>query len=152
MAWINGRRTVRCRRCWEKGHNIRNCPQNTPEQKAAYADGAKARVCSWCGEAKHNRTSCAKRKADMAEYIARNSEHRKGVLTDLRTRGLGIGALVSTVKAVEEREAGSLYIITGINWDAIQQKSTTARVLEAQGIIDGDYHSLSIPNDSETYR
>lgn len=74
------------------------------------------------------------------------------MLTDLRARGLGIGALVSTVKVWEERVAASLYIITGINWDAIQQKSTTARVLEAQCIVDGDYHSLSIPNDADTYR
>ena len=152
MAWMNGRRTVRCRRCYEKGHNIRNCPQNSPEQKAAYADGVRARACSWCGEAKHNKTGCAKRKAQMAEYITQNSEHRRGVLADMRARGLGIGALVSTVKSVEEHNPASMYIITDIDWDRVQLKNPSSRLLIAQCIANGESHTLSVPNDSDIHR
>ena len=152
MAWMNGRRTVRCDNCGAKGHNRRNCPHNSPEVKERYANGDKARKCSWCGETGHNKTSCVQRKAKMAEYITQNSVHRKGVLADMRARGLGIGALVSTVKAVEEQNAGSLYVITDIDWDRVQLKNPSSRLLIGQCIANGEDYTLSIPNDSDTYR
>lgn len=150
MAWQNGRRTVRCRRCWEKGHNIRNCPQNTPEQKAAYTDGAKARTCSYCGEAKHNRTSCVKRKADKVAYAKTNADYRRTVLATMREQGLGIGALVTT--DLNSNTAESMYIITDIDWDLVQEKNATARFLIGESIGKDSYqYSMALARADYRY-
>lgn len=143
MAWLNGKRTVRCRKCWERGHNIRNCPQNSPEQQAAYADGVKARTCSYCGQPKHNKTSCGKRKDDMAEYAKRNGEYRQNILNTMRDKGFGIGALVTT--DADNPTPECMYIITDIDWDAVQEKNNLARIFITQSITNGQYDmTLSI--------
>lgn len=150
MAWLNGKRTVQCRKCWGKGHNIRNCPTNTPEQKAAYADGAKARTCSYCGEAKHNKISCVKRKADMVEYARVNGEHRKTVLEYMTNLGYGIGALVT----IDNRNmsAENMYIITDIDWSCVQQKAKSLRFLTGISIGDTNYpREMSLPGEYNYY-
>lgn len=130
MAWTNdGRRTVRCRKCWEKGHNIRNCPKNTPEEKAAYTDGSKARLCSWCGEPKHNKTSCEKRATEKREYIIKNAEFRKNVLAFMRNNGIGIGTLIT-----DSYREDKVYIVTQIDWNMCQERKPYNRIVIGEEI------------------
>ena len=136
MAWLNGKRTVYCRRCYKKGHNKRNCPELTPEQKAAYKDGDKARRCSYCGEPKHNKAGCEKRKTDRAEYIVRNAEYRKKTLDTMAELGLGIGALVTTDKSPEPQD---IYMITETFWDNIQEKRSGSYIFKGISVVDSDY-------------
>ena len=87
MAWMNGRRTVRCYNCGAKGHNRRNCPQNSPEVKERYASGDKARKCSWCAEPGHNKSGCKVRREQQAAYIVENAAYRKEVLAFMQANG-----------------------------------------------------------------
>lgn len=145
MVWRNGKRTVRCRRCWETGHNRRNCPRNSAEEKEAYSNGNKARLCSYCGEPKHNRISCPKRKSDITNYIADNAVYRQTILTHMQNIGLGIGALVSTDTIAEEQNVENMYIVTDIDWHNIHKRRECCRVLKVLRLSDHDQYSLTIP-------
>ena len=144
MAWLNGKRTVYCRRCYKKGHNKRNCPELTPEQKAMYKDGDKARRCSYCGEPKHNKAGCQKRKADKAAYIIQNAEHRKSMLDDMISLGIGVGALISSVP---KPDANEIYMVTEIEWANAQRHRIGNYMFKGVGIADSDYWDhFSMPN------
>lgn len=131
MAWVNGKRTVRCRHCWQTGHNIASCSTLTPEQKAARGVVANGkRTCRWCGETGHNRTSCHKRKRDHAEYILDNAAWRARVLELMKNKGVGIGALVSFKEARPDDNGNiPLYLIEKIEWTDVQKKDRQRRFL-----------------------
>lgn len=116
MAWVNGKRTVRCRECWDVGHNRRNCPKLSPERKAEYATGALARKCSYCAETGHNRKGCAALKSDKVRYVKENSEYRHTFLAKLREGGINVGALMEC-RTWPERKA--LAMLTRIRWDNV---------------------------------
>ena len=146
MAWnSDGSRTVRCRKCWGKGHNIRNCPTLSPEQKAEYATGDRARKCSWCAGTGHNKNGCVKRKSDRVEYIAANAVYRKKVLDVLTTKGYGVGALVVSGTDKLNDNPDQLYFITDINWDEIQQKRPGAYIFKATNIDCESTNDFKLP-------
>ena len=154
MAWRNGKRTVRCYKCYGVGHNRRNCPDNTPEDKARYATGDNARKCSWCGEAGHNKTSCKTRREQQAAYIAENAQHRKEVLAYMQDNGYGIGALITESRG---EAAGApppmLYMVTDIAWDKVQKKDLSNRILVARSLNQDYDYSFSLPiNTGDKYR
>lgn len=145
MAWnSDGTRTVRCRKCWGKGHNIRNCPTLSPEQKAEYATGDRARKCSWCAKTGHNKNGCVSRKTDRIAYITANSLYRKKVLDFLTSKGYGVGALVTSDRH-EALDTDKLYFITDINWDEIQQKRPGAYIFKATHIGCENTNELKLP-------
>ena len=154
MAYINGRRTVRCRNCYEKGHNVRNCPTLTPEEKALYATGDKARKCSWCAEAGHNKSGCKVRREQHAAYIAENAAYRKEVLAFMQANGYGIGALITESRgAGDEGDPPALYMVTDIAWDKVQKKGSDNRILVARSLNQDYDYSFSLPmNDVDKYR
>lgn len=139
MAWHNGKRTVRCRRCYGVGHNMRNCPTLSAEQKAAYTTGDKARQCSYCAMKGHNKTSCPKRKTDIQEYANVNAKYRKEMLDIMVSSKIGIGALVKArCRAVEDGDPDKLYMVKNILWNDFQEKNSTARIFECQP-LDNDF-------------
>ena len=94
MAWVKGKRTVYCRRCYGTGHNRRSCPQASPETKQRYKDGDLARKCTYCREKGHTKRKCNQRNADIANYVKENKVYRKAVIEQMQREGLSIGALV----------------------------------------------------------
>ena len=154
MAWRNGKRTVRCYKCYGVGHNRRNCPDNTPEDKARYATGDKSRKCSWCGDAGHNKSSCKSRKAQQAAYIAENAAHRKEVLAFMQANGYGIGALITESRGeAVGGEPPVLYMVTDIAWDKVQKKDTSNRILVARSLASDDEYRFTMPmNNGDKYR
>lgn len=150
MAYLNGKRTVYCHRCGDKGHNRRNCPLNTPEQKAAYKNGAQARQCSYCHETGHTKPRCEKRKVDMAQYVRENAVYRREVLDQMVKEGLGLGSLVTQeLKDYRGNDIPMLpehlHIVTNIDWDAIQVRDTNKRTIIAHNILDGYSDSFALP-------
>lgn len=123
MAWMNGRRTVRCRHCWEKGHNIRNCPTIPQTLKDSYKAGDKARKCSYCNNPGHNKASCTERKSDIAAYKVQNAEYRANVLNQMIAFGIGVGSLVTHHTDTEGLTGDKLFMITDVAWNKVQAKN-----------------------------
>lgn len=149
MAWQNGKRTVRCYKCYAVGHNRRNCPTLTAEQKAEYKDGDRARKCSYCAEKGHNKASCPKRRIDMGNYVEINARFRQSELDRMCALGLGIGALVTSRDIIGEYtvdinklHSNHVYMITDVNWSECQEKSSSARIFTGQriGMTEDSYY------------
>jgi len=120
-------RTVRCRHCYEQGHNVKSCKQLEAEVKSQpggyyhrryrkYFDeqgnrkkDSTVKKCSYCNEAGHTKRTCNTKLGDMVHNVKTNQEYRKDVYTWFKKKGLGIGALVTL--------HDSMYLVTGIEWD-----------------------------------
>lgn len=143
MAFINGKRTVYCRHCYQKGHNRRSCPTLSPEMKERYASGGDlARKCSYCGEAGHTRRKCEKRQTDMSAYVVKNAQYRKEFLEHLVALGVGAGSLVYTGETVEDLNSlapSQLYMVQGIDWDNVQAHAKHAYLLHCVNVAPEGY-------------
>lgn len=122
------RRTVRCRYCYNSGHNQRSCPQMREEaaknpnswvarKVASYstnvAEGGTARSCTYCRVTGHNRKTCSKLIQDFSADVKKCAEYRKNLLERMMACGFGVGALA------ESRYYGgdqSVRFIANINW------------------------------------
>lgn len=136
MAWVKGKRTVYCRRCYEIGHNKRSCPQAPPEIKQRYKDGDLARKCSYCQEKGHTKRKCNQRNTDIANYVKENSEYRKAVIEQMKREGLSIGALVihkDYVKdGLDNLNPQQVAMVLEIEWDKVQSKRKEQRVVNCE--------------------
>lgn len=149
MAWVNGKRTVTCRVCWEHGHNRRNCPKLSPEMKDSYKIGDRARKCSWCKGTGHTKPRCEKRKGEMVSYIKENAVYRQNVLNALIHEGIGVGALVmSSDHDANDNSLAHVYLVKNIDWDKFQQKSKGARPIQGEGITSGWGYEFQAPRST----
>jgi hypothetical protein len=121
MAWINGKRTVRCRTCYEYGHNRRACPQASDYVKERYKSGDLARKCSYCYTAGHTRRKCEKLAVDMANDVKLNAEYRQQVAAYLLQKGIGVGTMVKRNKR-DGYDLESVYVVTGIEFDTLTHR------------------------------
>lgn len=152
MAWVNGKRTVYCRHCYQKGHNRRGCPQLSDVVKARYKSGDLARKCSWCRQGGHTKTKCEIRQTEMANYIAENAKYRGEVLALMESMGMGYGALVVPKRNNrKELEKEELSIITDIDWDNVQLKSKDNRTVKAYNTINDWHHEYCVPAVASSY-
>lgn len=154
MAWVNGRRTVRCRHCFLAGHNRRNCPTLSPEAKAQYATGDRARKCSYCGEAGHTRPKCGQMKDDKLAYTVRNAEYRREILERMVSMGLGIGSLVynGDPKDIAAIKPSELYMIDRIDWDEAQNKHQSAYIFHGTNLAPDGYSNTFMMPPPENVR
>lgn len=140
MSW-NG--TVRCRHCYENGHNRRSCPELTRQLKERAANGssyaeeqyvkrtgmnldgtkvakeqrakANPRRCTYCGARGHNRRTCGVLTENKAAYAEAAIAYRRRLVEAMRSTGVGIGALTQTERWGETH----CWMITKINWAGI---------------------------------
>lgn len=152
MAWVNGKRTVYCRHCYQKGHNRRGCPQLSETTKARYKSGDLQRKCSWCRQGGHTKAKCEIRQTEMNVYIAENAKYRQETLAMMESMGMGYGALV-TPKRNKDRELDKeqLSIITKIDWDNIQLKDKDNRAVKAYNTIRDWEHEYCVPALKDAY-
>ncbi len=147
MAWVNGKRTVYCKRCYKAGHNKRSCPEASPETKARYKTGDLARKCSYCYNAGHTKRKCEKRTKDIAEYVAENKKYRKAYLDTLIQNGLSIGSLVTHTaradKGMDNLKPDQIGMVTHIDWNEIQYKRRSNRPIQAKrlGLEENNWNS-----------
>ncbi len=147
MAWVNGKRTVYCRQCYQKGHNRRSCPNTSPETKARYKSGDLARKCSYCSEKGHTKRKCEKRGKDIQEYATENSKYRKAYLEAMIQNGLSIGSLVTHVsmehKTIDDMKPEHIGMVTHIEWNDIQYRRRSNRPIQAKrlGVQENTYNS-----------
>ena len=152
MAWKDGKRTVYCRHCYQKGHNRRGCPQLSPIIKERMKNGDLARKCSWCRQGGHTKAKCEIRQTEMNNYIAENAKYRQEVLALMENMGMGYGALI-VPKRSENREIDKeeLSIITNIDWDNVQLKAKDNRAVKAHNIIRDWEHEYCVPAVASSY-
>lgn len=121
--------TVRCRYCYEKGHNVRGCEKLQAEVKAnvngyyhqRYAkyfdsEGNKladksSKSCSYCKNTGHTKRTCETKLAHFIHNLNTNAEYRKDWLDFVKSKGLGIGSLVFF--------HGNQYLVTEINYENV---------------------------------
>lgn len=152
MAWKDGKRTVYCRHCYQKGHNRRGCPQLSPIIKERMKSGDLARKCSWCRQGGHTKAKCEIRQGEMNSYIAENAKYRQEVLALMENMGMGYGALI-VPKRSENREIDKeeLCIITNIDWASVQLKAKDNRAVKAHNIIRDWEHEYCVPAVASSY-
>lgn len=152
MAWKDGKRTVYCRHCYQKGHNRRGCPQLSDVLKARYKSGDLARKCSWCRQGGHTKAKCEARQTEMNTYITENAKYRGEVLALMEAQGIGYGALV-TPKYNENKELDkdNLCIITKIDWDDVQLKDKNIRPVKAYNTARDWEQEYCVPALKDTY-
>lgn len=144
MAYMNGKRTVYCRHCYEKGHNRRGCPKLSPEIKAKYhSTGEYGRRCSWCREKGHTRPKCEVRKAEIAQYVRDNAAYRQEVLSMMEASGMGIGALVHPEGEHTTNEG--LGIVKAIDWEGIQLKNKSYRAIGVYNFVQDWQQDYCVP-------
>lgn len=169
------RRPVRCRFCYERGHNVNGCEKmkehikNNPTgwyaQRAkdkAYA--AKHRKCSYCSSEGHNRKTCSHILNDKLQIAAQNINYRKKFAENIiRKQGIAPGALVTVARASGYDKDGNykydyqdaLALVTDIYLDEVLAPNVQngCQVIQIQFMNIYDYNqttlsrtSLHIPN------
>ena len=152
MAWVNGKRTVYCGQCYQKGHNRRGCPQLSETTKARMKSGDLARKCSWCRQTGHTKKKCEIRQTEMTAYVKENAKYRADVLAMMESMGMGYGALV-VPKQNENRELDKehLSIITKIDWNNVQLKDKDNRAIKAYNTFHDWEHEYCMPAVASSY-
>jgi hypothetical protein len=149
-------RTVRCRHCFNEGHNVKSCSALTKEvaenvngyyhrryRKYFNDDGTRkkdsaVKKCSYCNEPGHTKRTCDVKLDDMIYNVKINSLYRKDMLNFLKTKGLGIGSLITLHK--------SMYLVTGFRWDdfVCGDNRWDKAHLEIMPVTEGSYRKFAI--------
>lgn len=149
MAWVNGKRTVRCYKCYGVGHNRRNCPTLSEAEKAHFKEGEGARKCSYCNGTGHNRKSCATLRVDIQAYSLDNAAYRKETLDKMVASGLGIGSLIFRGEPntpLDKIEPDELFVVANIDWHRIQRKAIGDYVLWGHCVGENGYsNNFNLP-------
>jgi len=149
--------TVRCRFCYEKGHNRASCEalkkhmddrlQRNPDDwraKEYYAKKRKGggnRKCSYCEEPGHTRRTC--KELSYAKMIAMQkcSQWRQDFVKKLKKHGIGIGALVKYYTYDNGDEVG---MVTDICWSGLDHRvDHGASAIISRALMVKPMHSLS---------
>ena len=97
--------TVRCGRCYKKGHNKRSCPQIQAEiarnpngfeaqQEKRRKANATPRVCGYCQTSGHNKRTCPTMTNDRRNTKKKNRVWREKFLNVAKKIGCAPGALI----------------------------------------------------------
>lgn len=114
----------RCGYCGMGGHNRRTCNALSPEMKVRQQSKNLNihRTCGYCGVAGHNRTTCEKAVNDYFIKIDDTKKFRKNFIEDMKSHGLGIGALIKT-------SYDAVYFIESIDWNSMVENINGCRIL-----------------------
>ena len=133
--------TVRCRHCYEQGHNRAGCPdlkQRMQERLEANPNDWQAteyfekkscsrkRTCSYCSAQGHNRKTCPVLKDDKHFLVKKLKESRSQVLDVFEKEGFGVGSLVQLKEAYWADADWTTSIVTHIAWDKITHEVVQA--------------------------
>ena len=141
------KRTVHCSYCHDRGHNKSSCPEHAEHveklralhgddyyavrsfdaKKAKRKASAKARKCSYCSGAAHNRASCPELRDHIRESQAKNAAFRQVIYERMKALGIGVGTIVSTDRHTQRTDPDDYssatfrtpHVITVINWSQI---------------------------------
>ena len=123
MSW-NG--TVRCTYCHGQRHNRRTCPELHRQMSARLEDNPddvyanhhfnkrtkKKKKCSYCDGYGHTRPTCKELEHAKKVAVEKCSKWRHKLVKNLRTMGLGVGALVQ----YKNWSAEIVGVVTEVRW------------------------------------
>lgn len=143
--------SIRCRHCYGKGHNVRSCKKLEEQVKnnptCYYAlkydnlfdkDGNKKKAkdsksCSYCKEPGHTRRTCNTKMMDLVHNIKTNAEYRQDWLAFMKSKGMGVGALISVYN--------NQYLVTGFNFDNVICQQGNAREVTIMPVSEHSYYN-----------
>lgn len=177
----NNKKTVKCSFCGRLGHNRVSCPKlkemiekerkehgsSHPdvklydELKRQYSNKSKSnasskRFCSYCKSPSHNIRTCTHRERDFHSLKKVNYEWKKNILAELKSRGIGVGCLMTTVKNLSSIEnKNSPWTLVSIDWSELNWIIDNRKIFKLVMLKNPSYsRTLSLEqilNDSPTY-
>ena len=164
---------MRCRFCWESGHNIKGCKKMKetavtaaakPSEDRSYNEryamakvedhkqADKTRTCSYCSEPSHTRRTCASLKAHVVTRNALETRWRRGIAKALAESPVKIGAFVEWTTW---QGAKVTAIITGVNAEKLKENDFGVFGLDQYGAGAGrgwvNYTILSVGGEKDRY-
>ena len=119
------------------------------EMKKGRRDAGQQRRCTFCGKRGHNRRSCPEFATAINDYVEKLFDFRKGILADMKERGLGVGALLMQERWSEKH----LVLLHQTRWDQITHHMGNADIFVgvnpkngrncSTGYPEGDYNANS---------
>jgi hypothetical protein len=164
---------MRCRFCYETGHNVKGCKKmkeiaSTAAAKPAedrsyneryamakvehHKQASKNRACSYCSGESHTRRTCASLKAHAATRNALEARWRRGIAKVFADSPVKIGAFVEWTTW----QGGKITaIITGLNTEKLKENDFGVFGLDQYGVGAGrgwvNYTILSVGGERERY-
>ena len=164
---------MRCRFCYETGHNVKGCKKMKetaaiaaakPSEDRSYNEryamakvehhkqASKNRACSYCCGESHTRRTCASLKAHVATRNALEARWRCGVAKALAESPVKIGAFVEWTTW----QGGKITaIITGVNTEKLKENDFGVFGLDQYGGDAGrgwvNYTILSVGGEKDRY-
>ena len=126
--------TVRCRYCYQQGHNRAGCPDLKQRMQARLEadphdwqateyfekkNRTRKRTCSYCTAKGHNRKTCSVLKDDRHFLVKKLADARSVVLDAFEKEGFGVGSLVRLKDSYWGDNEYTTSIVTAIAWDKI---------------------------------
>lgn len=165
---------MRCRFCFETGHNVKGCKKlketaaiaaAKPSEDRSYNDryamakvehhklANKTRTCSYCSDASHTRRTCASLKAHVATRNALEARWRRGVAKIIAESPIKIGAFVEWTTWQGDKITA---IITGVNTQKLKDNDFGVFGLDQYGGTGAgrgwvNYTILSIGGEKNRY-
>ena len=177
----NNKKTVKCSFCNRLGHNRVTCPKlneamtaledkygsSHPDvvdhksylssySKKSKKNATKERYCSYCRAPSHNIRTCQERSKDTSKIKKLNYRWRQKIIKELHSRGIGVGAIISTANHISSIEnKSSPWTVVSIAWDKVNWITDNARVfkiiLMSNPAIQRELTLEQILNQSESY-
>tara|TARA_B100000287_G_scaffold430360_1_gene485451 strand:- start:2017 stop:2766 length:750 start_codon:yes stop_codon:yes gene_type:complete len=139
----NNKKTVKCSFCNRLGHNRVSCEKLKNEieknrqqfgsthpdvqefddylkdySKKSRNNANQRRHCSYCLQTGHNIRTCAIKEKDFIKLKRINKEWRNNILNELKSRGIGVGSIMSNKKYVNSMEnKKSPWTLVSIDWE-----------------------------------
>lgn len=164
---------MRCRFCYETGHNVKGCKKMKetaaiaaakPSEDRSYNEryamakvehhkqASKNRACSYCSGESHTRRTCASLKAHVATRNALEARWRRGIAKIFAESPVKIGAFVEWTTW----QGGKITaIITGLNTEKLKENDFGVFGLDQYGVGAGrgwvNYTILSVGGEKDRY-
>ena len=177
----NNKKTVKCSFCHRLGHNRVSCPKlkeqveklrqefgsNHPDvdeydnYKNLYSRKSRAnantiRRCSYCASTSHNVRTCTAKSTDIIKLKKLNKDWRNNVLNELRSKGIGVGTIMSNsgyVSSIENKK--SPWTLVSIDWHnlswLIDNRKAFKLILMSNPAVYREVTLEQLLNDSPSY-
>ncbi len=177
----NNKKTVKCSFCHRLGHNRVSCPKlkkqiekireeygsshpdvnEYDDYKVKYSKKSKLnantiRRCSYCSSTDHNVRTCSVKTKDIISLKKINKEWRNNLLDELKSKGIGVGTIMSNsgyVSSIENKR--SPWTLVSIDWNnlswLVDNRKVFKLILMSNPSVYREITLEQLLNDSPSY-